>query len=120
VEGGRAALRAAGRGRDRPLGQAGLASDPPRTLADGAGLCCYRPDRSRARLAFHTQPDAYSTQALIEVVGELRRFVHGAKVTLLWAKLKAVALANLVVETLHEVAQVTRQGVTRCRRNRSG
>jgi transposase len=123
------------------------------------GLCCYGPDRSRARLAFHTQPDAYTTQALIGVIGELRRFLAGAKVTLLWdnlpahrsqqmqqflatqrswlvverlpayapelnpveglwANLKAVELANLVVDTLQDVVRAARQGVTRIRRKR--
>ena len=53
------------------------------------GLCCYRPDRSRARLAFHAQPNAYTSQALIGVIAELRRFLHGAKVTLLWDNLPA-------------------------------
>ena len=122
-----------------------------------AGLCCYGPDRLRARLAFHAQPGAYTTEALIAVIGELRRFLHGAKVTLLWdnlpahrskamrqflatqrgwlvveylpayapelnpveglwANLKAVELANLVADTLQEVLQATRQGVSRIRR----
>jgi transposase len=54
-----------------------------------AGLCCYGPDRSRARLAFHAQPAAYTAEALITVIGELRRFLHGAKVTLVWDNLPA-------------------------------
>jgi transposase len=124
-----------------------------------AGLCCYGPDRSRARLAFHAQPEAYTAEALIAVIGELRRFLHGAKATLLWdnlpahrskqmrqflatqrgwlvvehlpayapelnpveglwANLKAVELANLVADTLQQVLQATRHGVSRIRRKR--
>ena len=54
-----------------------------------AGLCCYGPDGSRARLAFYAQPGAYTSLALIGVIGQLRRFLHGAKVTLLWDNLPA-------------------------------
>jgi hypothetical protein len=54
-----------------------------------AGLCCYGPGGSRARLAFHAQPGAYTSLALIGVIGQLRRFLHGAKVTLLWDNLPA-------------------------------
>jgi len=49
-----------------------------------AAMCCYRPDGARARLAFHLQPGSYNDQLLIGVVGQLRRFLHGQKVTLLW------------------------------------
>ena len=49
-----------------------------------AAMCCYRPDGGRARLAFHLQPGSYNDQLLIGVLGQLRRFLHGQKVTLLW------------------------------------
>jgi transposase len=54
-----------------------------------AGLCCSGPDRTRARLAFHAQPAADTAEALIVVIGELRRFLQGAKVTLRWDPLPA-------------------------------
>jgi hypothetical protein len=49
-----------------------------------AGMCCYRPDGTGARLAVHLQPGSYNDQVLIGVLGQLRRFLHGRKVTLLW------------------------------------
>jgi hypothetical protein len=49
-----------------------------------AGMCCYRPDGTGARLAVHLQPGSYNDQVLIGVLGQLRRFLHGQKVTLLW------------------------------------
>jgi transposase len=49
-----------------------------------AAMCCYRPDGTRARLAFHLQPGSYNDQLLIGVLGQLRRFLHGQKATLLW------------------------------------
>jgi transposase len=49
-----------------------------------AGMCCYQPSGSRARLAVHFQPGSYNDQVLIGVLGQLRRFLHGQKVTLLW------------------------------------
>jgi hypothetical protein len=48
-----------------------------------AAMCCYRPDGTRARLAFHLQPGSYNDQLLIGVLGQLRRFLHGQKATLL-------------------------------------
>ena len=52
-----------------------------------AGICCYRPDGSRARLCFHTQPDSYNDHTLIGVLKQLRRFLRGAPVTLIWDNL---------------------------------
>jgi len=49
-----------------------------------AAMCCYRPDGARARLAFHLQPGSYNDQLPIGVLGQLRRFLHGQKVTLRW------------------------------------
>jgi hypothetical protein len=57
--------------------------------ASMAGICCYRPDGSRARLCFHTQPDSYNSQTLIGVLRQLRRFLRGAPVTLVWDNLPA-------------------------------
>jgi hypothetical protein len=57
--------------------------------ASMAGICCYRPDGSRARLCFHTQPDSYNSQTLIVVLRQLRRFLGGAPATLLWDNLPA-------------------------------
>jgi DDE superfamily endonuclease len=57
--------------------------------ASMAGICCYRPDGSRARLCFHTQPDSYDSQTLIVVLRQLRRFLRGAPVTLVWDNLPA-------------------------------
>ena len=42
-----------------------------------------------AQLAFHLQPGNYDTDSLIEVLGELRRFLGGEKATLLWDGLPA-------------------------------
>jgi transposase len=57
--------------------------------ASMVGICCYRPDGSRARLCFHTQPDSYNSQTLIGVLRRLRRFLGGAPVTLVWDNLPA-------------------------------
>jgi xanthine dehydrogenase YagS FAD-binding subunit len=46
-----------------------------------AGICCYRPDGSRARLCFHTQPGSYNDHTLIGVLKQLRRFLRGAPAT---------------------------------------
>jgi hypothetical protein len=43
-----------------------------------AGVCCYRPDGSDARLAFHLREGAYDTDQLIGVVSGLRRLGDGA------------------------------------------
>lgn len=47
------------------------------------GMCCYRPDGTRARLAIHVQPGSYNDQVLTGVLGHLHRFLGGQKVTLL-------------------------------------
>jgi transposase len=54
-----------------------------------AGVCCYRPDASDARLAFHLREGAYDTDQLIGVVGALERLLGGAMVTLVWDNLPA-------------------------------
>jgi hypothetical protein len=48
-----------------------------------AGLC-YGVCGGGAQLAFHITPGSYDTDTLIEVLGELRRFLGGEKATLLW------------------------------------
>jgi len=55
--------------------------------ASMAGICCYRPDGSRARLCFHSQPDSYNDHTLIGVLKQLRRFLRGAPATLIWDNL---------------------------------
>ena len=54
-----------------------------------AGICCYRPDGSRARLCFHSQPGSYNDHTLIGVLKQLRRFLRGAPATLIWDNLPA-------------------------------
>jgi hypothetical protein len=54
-----------------------------------AGVCCYRPDATDARLAFHLREGAYDTNQLIGVVGALQRLLGGAMVTLVWDNLPA-------------------------------
>ncbi len=54
-----------------------------------AGVACYRPDASDARLAFHLREGAYDTEQLIGVVGALQRLLGGAVVTLVWDNLPA-------------------------------
>ena len=52
-----------------------------------AGICCYRPDGSRARRCFHSQPDSDNDHTLIGVLKQLRRFLRGAPATLIWDNL---------------------------------
>jgi transposase len=55
-----------------------------------AGVCCYRPDGSDARLAFHLREGAYDTAQLLPVVQALGRLLGGeAPVTLVWDNLPA-------------------------------
>jgi hypothetical protein len=55
-----------------------------------AGVCCYRPDGSDARLAFHLREGAYDTQQLIGVVAGLQRLLGGGwPVVLVWDNLPA-------------------------------
>jgi hypothetical protein len=103
IKGGAEARRVAvlpGRARRvaAPTGAAhlGAARGDPDPAAPGpleagvdGGICCYRPDGSRARLCFHSQPDSYNSQTLIGVLRGLRRFLRGAPVTLVWDNLPA-------------------------------
>jgi transposase len=71
-----------------PRGQTPILTHPGHwRRASMAGVCCYRPDGSRARLCFHTQPDSYNDQILIGVLKQLRRFLRGAPATLIWDNL---------------------------------
>ena len=55
-----------------------------------AGVCCYRPDASDARLAFHLREGAYDTDQLIPIVQALGRLLGGdAPVILIWDNLPA-------------------------------
>jgi transposase len=55
-----------------------------------AGVCCYRPDGSDARLAFHLREGAYDTAQLIPIVAALGRLLGGdAPVILVWDNLPA-------------------------------
>jgi transposase len=55
-----------------------------------AGVCCYRPDGTEARLAFHLREGAYETDQLIGVVGALRGLLGGTwPVIVVWDNLPA-------------------------------
>jgi hypothetical protein len=55
-----------------------------------AGVCCYRPDGSDARLAFHLREGAYDTDQLIPIVAALGRLLGGdAPVIVVWDNLPA-------------------------------
>jgi DDE superfamily endonuclease len=55
-----------------------------------AGVCCYRPDGSDARLAFHLREGAYDTDQLIGVVAALQRLLGGDwPVVVVWDNLPA-------------------------------
>jgi transposase len=52
--------------------------------ASMAAALCYGVHGGGTQLAFHVTPGSYDTDSLIEVLGELRRFLGGEKATLLW------------------------------------
>jgi hypothetical protein len=55
-----------------------------------AGVCCYRPDGTDARLAFHLREGAYDTAQLIPIVQALGQLLGGnAPVILIWDNLPA-------------------------------
>ena len=54
-----------------------------------AAALCYGSHGGGAALAFHHQLDAYTSDTLIQALGELRRFLGGQKATLLWDGLPA-------------------------------
>jgi hypothetical protein len=49
-----------------------------------AAALCYGVRGGGAQLAFHVRAGSYDTDSLIQVLGELRRFLGGEKATLLW------------------------------------
>jgi transposase len=57
--------------------------------ASMAAAICYGVRGGGAQLAFHITPGNYDTATLIEVLGELRKFLGGEKATLLWDGLPA-------------------------------
>ena len=54
-----------------------------------AAALCYGIRGGGAQLAFHITAGNYDTDTLIEVLGELRKFLGGEKATLLWDGLPA-------------------------------
>jgi len=54
-----------------------------------AAALCYGVRGGGAQLAFHVTAGDYNTDTLIQVLGELRRFLGGEKATLLWDGLPA-------------------------------
>ncbi len=68
-----------------PVGQPAVLEHPFnwKKASMAAGLC-YGVRGGGAQLCFHLQPGNYNTDALIEVLGELRRFLGGERATLLW------------------------------------
>ena len=54
-----------------------------------AAALCYGVGGSGAQLCFHITAGNYDTDTLIQVLGELRRFLGGEKATLLWDGLPA-------------------------------
>jgi hypothetical protein len=59
--------------------------------ASMAAAICYGVRGGGAQLALHVTVGSYDTATLIEVLGELRRFLGGEKATLLWDGLPATA-----------------------------
>jgi transposase len=57
--------------------------------ASMAAALCYGVRGGGAQLTFHITPGNYDTDTLIEVLGEVRRFLDGEKATLLWDGLPA-------------------------------
>jgi transposase len=57
--------------------------------ASMAAALCYGVRGGGASCAFHITPGSYDTDTLIQVLGELRRFLGGEKATLLWDGLPA-------------------------------
>jgi transposase len=54
-----------------------------------AAAICYGVRGGGAQLCLHITPGNYNTDTLIQVLGELRRFLGGEKATLLWDGLPA-------------------------------
>jgi transposase len=54
-----------------------------------AAAICYGARGGGAQLCFHVRAGNYDTDSLIQVLGELRKFLGGEKATLLWDGLPA-------------------------------
>jgi hypothetical protein len=73
-----------------PVGQPPVLEHPFNwKKASMAAALCYGVRGGGAQLCFHLQPGNYNTDSLIQVLGELRRFLGGEKATLLWDGLPA-------------------------------
>jgi transposase len=73
-----------------PVGQPAVLEHPFNwKKASMAAAVCYGVRGGGAQLCFHLQPGNYNTDTLIQVLGELRRFLGGEKATLLWDGLPA-------------------------------
>ena len=58
-----------------------------------AAALCYGVRGGGAQLAFHVRVGNDDTDSLIDVLGELRRFLGGEKATLVWDGLPAIPAA---------------------------
>jgi transposase len=73
-----------------PVGQPPVLEHPFNwKKASMAAALCYGVRGGGAQLCFHLQAGNYDTDTLIQVLGELRRFLGGEKATLLWDGLPA-------------------------------
>jgi transposase len=73
-----------------PVGQAPVLVHPFHwQRASMAAAICAKVGGGGARVAFDIRPGSYNTQTLIEVLGELHRFLDGDKVTVIWDNLSA-------------------------------
>jgi hypothetical protein len=72
-----------------PRGQPSTLTHTFNWKASMAAALCYGVRGSGAQLAFHGQAGNHDTDSLIQVLGELRRFLGGEKATLLWDGLPA-------------------------------
>lgn len=62
--------------------------------ASMAAAICAKVGSGGARVAFDVRPGSYNTERLIEMLGELHRFLDGDKVTLVWDNLSAHTSRN--------------------------
>jgi hypothetical protein len=66
------------------VGRAYLRLISYRTATDDPCPASAQSPTTSGQLAFHVRAGNYHTDSLIEVLGELRRFLGGEKATLLW------------------------------------
>jgi hypothetical protein len=73
-----------------PVGQPPVLTHPFNwKKASMAAALCYGVRGGGAQVALHLQPGNYDTDSLVQVLGELRRFLGGEEATLLWDGLPA-------------------------------